>query len=71
MLPLAHSHHFLFVSQFSKMPILSWVSSHPKDVADMLIVVSEGKEDGEHEEVAADDDVSFVTLWINLNYYSW
>ena len=53
------------------MPILSWGNSHPKDVADMLIVVSEGKEDGEHEEVAADDDVSFVTLWINLNYYSW
>ena len=28
----------------------------------MLIVVGEGKEDGKHEEVAADDDVRFVTL---------
>ena len=40
----------------------SWKDSHPEDFADMLIVVGEGKEDGKHEEVAADDDVRFVTL---------
>ena len=28
----------------------------------MFIVVGEGEEDGQHEEVAADDDVRFVTL---------
>ena len=37
-------------------------SSHPKDIADMFIVVGEREEDREHEEVAADDDVRFVTL---------
>ena len=44
------------------MQVLTRGNSHPEDVADMLIVVSEGEEDGKHEEVAADDDVSFVTL---------
>ena len=37
-------------------------NSHPEDFADVFIVVGEGEEDGEHEEVAADDDVRFVTL---------
>ena len=39
-------------------------SSHPKDIADMFIVVGEREEDREHEEVAADDDVRFITLWV-------
>ena len=30
----------------------------------MFIVVGEREEDREHEEVAADDDVRFVTLWV-------
>ena len=38
------------------------VSSHPEDVADVLVVVGESEEDRQHEEVAADDDVRFVTL---------
>ena len=37
-------------------------SSHPEDVADVLVVVGESEEDRQHEEVAADDDVRFVTL---------
>ena len=37
-------------------------SSHPEDVADVLVVVGESEEDWQHEEVAADDDVRFVTL---------
>ena len=42
--------------------VLFDVSSHPEDVADVLVVVGESEEDWQHEEVAADDDVRFVTL---------
>ena len=37
-------------------------NSHPEDIADVFIIVSKGEEDGQHEEVAPDDDVRFVTL---------
>ena len=42
--------------------VLFNVSSHPEDVTDVLVVVGESEEDWQHEEVAADDDVRFVTL---------
>ena len=42
--------------------VLFDVISHPEDVADVLVVVGESEEDRQHEEVAADDDVRFVTL---------
>ena len=42
--------------------VLFDVSSHPKDFADVFVVVGESEEDRQHEKVAADDDVRFVTL---------
>ena len=41
---------------------LTYILTDPEYFADVLVVVGEGEEDGQHEEVAADDDVRFVTL---------